>query len=199
MLSLLVGAAAVSAQQATPQPFPTPSTPNRTTQTPTRPTAPPGPGAQPPVTQPPARQPAPAAPAPASGPVAVPAPQIETAPSEATLGHPIYPQAQFLASYNAGQGQRYYLFGTTATYTQVTAFYRGALKQRGEIVFDEPQTMMFETGRYREETMAFPPGVTVKDYTWNNSAGYINPKRGVQPERFPTVIQIVPAPGGGQQ
>jgi hypothetical protein len=53
---------------------------------------------------------------------------------------------------------------------------------------------MFEVGRYREETMAFPPGVTVKDYTWGGSQGYINPKRGAQPDRFPTIVQLVPSP-----
>jgi len=42
--------------------------------------------------------------------------------------------------------------------------------------------------------MAYPPGVTVKDYTWNGSAGYINPKKLAQPARFPSVIQIVPSP-----
>jgi hypothetical protein len=34
----------------------------------------------------------------------------------------------------------------------------------------------------------------VKDYTWGGAAGYPNPKAGATPERFPTVIQIVPAP-----
>jgi hypothetical protein len=38
--------------------------------------------------------------------------------------------------------------------------------------------------------------VTVKDYTWNGSAGYMNPKRTGQPARFPSIIQIVPAPEG---
>jgi hypothetical protein len=55
---------------------------------------------------------------------------------------------------------------------------------------------MFETGRFREETMAFPPSVTVKDYTWGGSQGYLNPKRGAKPARFVTIIQIVPAPPG---
>jgi hypothetical protein len=50
---------------------------------------------------------------------------------------------------------------------------------------------MFEVGRFREETMAFPPGVTVKDYSPD---GYLNPKRGGEPARFRTIIQIVPAP-----
>jgi hypothetical protein len=55
---------------------------------------------------------------------------------------------------------------------------------------------MFDTGRFREETMAFPPSVTVKDYTFGGSQGYLNPKRGAKPARFATVIQIVPAPPG---
>ena len=68
------------------------------------------------------------------------------------------------------------------------------LKQRGELVYDEPPIHMFEVGRFREELMAFPPGVTVKDYSWAGSAGYLNPKRGAEPARFRTIIQIVPAP-----
>jgi hypothetical protein len=55
---------------------------------------------------------------------------------------------------------------------------------------------MFEVGRFREETMAFPPGVTIKDYTWNGSAGYMNPQRDGKPARFPSIIQIVPVPPG---
>jgi hypothetical protein len=43
--------------------------------------------------------------------------------------------------------------------------------------------------------MAFPPGVTVKDWTSSGRyPGYVNPKPGAQPARFPTVIQIVPLP-----
>jgi hypothetical protein len=55
---------------------------------------------------------------------------------------------------------------------------------------------MFEIGRFRNETMAFPPGVTVKDWTWGGSAGYLNPKRNSQPERYPTIVVIVPPPAG---
>jgi len=55
---------------------------------------------------------------------------------------------------------------------------------------------MFEVGRFREETMAFPPGVTIKDYTWNGSPGYLNPKKNGQPARFPSIIQIVPPQEG---
>ena len=117
-------------------------------------------------------------------------------PNEQTLGVSVYPGSQFITSYDAGRGQRYYLFGTTAGFAEIVAYYRTLLKQRGEVVFELPPIHMFEVGRFREETMAFPPGVTVKDYTWGGSEGYINPKRGAQPTHFRTVIQIVPAPAG---
>lgn len=125
-----------------------------------------------------------------------PASQDPGEPTEATLGMPIYPGAQFVVSYNAGRGQRYYLFGTNADFSQIVNYYRNVLKQRGDLIYQEPPIHMFEVGRFREETMAFPPGVTVKDYTWAGSAGYLNPKRGVEPARFKTIIQIVPAPAG---
>ncbi|PYQ82299.1 MAG: hypothetical protein DMG03_18020, partial [Acidobacteria bacterium] len=78
-----------AAQPPVPQPFPRPGAP---------------PQAPPPVTQPAPRQ-------------AQPAPQpaaAEGTPTEATLGVPIYPGSQFLASYDAGRGQRYYIFGSAA-------------------------------------------------------------------------------------
>lgn len=158
-----------AAMAQTPVPFPRPGTPTRTT---------------------------PIAPAPATqSAAAAPAPQTEE-PTEQMLGLPIYPGAQFLASYDAGRGQRYYLFGTSADFSQIVAYYRTVLKQRGELVYEEPPIHMFDVGRFREESMAFPPGVTVKDYTWAGSAGYLNPKRGAEPARFKTVIQLVPAPAG---
>lgn len=150
----------------TPQPFPRPGT---------RTTAP---------TQP---MPAQTTPPPA-------APADPNAPTEAMLGFVIYPGGQFIASYDAGRGQRYYLFGAAAGFTEVVNFYRSVLKERGNLVFDEPPTHMFEVGRFRDETMAFPPGVTIKDYTWGGSKGYPNPRRPANPDRFPTVIMIVPAP-----
>ena len=116
------------------------------------------------------------------------------APTDASLGLPIYPSAEFLSSYDAGRGQRYYLFGTNTPFAQIVDYYKNVLKQRGELVYDEPPIHMFEVGRFREEMMAFPPGVTVKDYSWAGSAGYLNPKRGAEPARFRTIIQIVPAP-----
>lgn len=110
------------------------------------------------------------------------------------LGLPIYPAAQFIASYDAGRGQRYYLFGSTIGFTDMVTYYRSALKQKGELIYEAPAIHMFEMGKFREDTMAFPPGVTVKDYTWGGSAGYLNPVPGGQPARFPTIIQLVAVP-----
>src|SRR3954470_11976483 len=81
----------VSAQ--TPAPFPRPG------QTSSRPPS------QPPPTQP-------ASPA---APVAqVPA----TSGDPGDLGVPIYPESQFITSYDAGRGQRYYLYGAEADFLQ---------------------------------------------------------------------------------
>jgi hypothetical protein len=166
-----LGALHVPLAFQTPQPFPRPGQPAQ----PTRPApqAPPAP-----------------APAPAT---AVPVrPASKEAPTEATLGVPIFPGAQFIASYDAGRGQRYYIFGSPASFVDLVAYYRTVLKQKGELVYDVPATHEFDVGKYREETMAFPPGVTIKDYQSDISQGYPNPKPGGQPTRFPTLIQIVP-------
>jgi hypothetical protein len=166
IVAACVTASVASIAAQTPVPFPRPGQPS----TPKPVVTPPG---QPPQAQTPAGE-----------------------PSEASLGVPLHPGAQFLVSFDAGRGQRYYLFGSNTAFSEIVAFYKTALKQRGEVVFEAPATHMFDIGRFREETMAFPPSVTVKDYTWGGSQGYLNPKRGAQPARFSTVIQIVPAPPG---
>lgn len=140
---------------------------------------------------PPPRPPASPARPPATTPVTTPA--DPNAPTEATLGVPLYPGVQFIASYDAGRGQRFYLFGSSAAFEVLVSYYRTLLKQRGELVFAVPATHEFDIGRFRDETMAFPPSVTIKDYESAVSQGYPNPKPGGQPPRFPTIIQIVPA------
>lgn len=157
-------------------------------QAPTAPAPFPAPATQPPPARPgtpPTAQPA--------VPVA-PVSPADNGPSETTLGVPIYPGAQFIASYDAGRNQRFYLFGTTASFVDLVTFYRNVLKQRGELIFDAPATHQFDVGRFREETMAFPPGVTIKDFQSQVSNGYPNPRPNGVPARFPTVIQIVPVP-----
>ena len=81
-------------------------------------------------------------------------------------------------------------------FAALVKYYQSALKTKGTLVFDAPAVHVFEVGRFREETMAYPPGVTIKDYTWNNSAGYQNPEKTGKPPRFPSIIQIVAVPPG---
>jgi hypothetical protein len=116
----------------------------------------------------------------------------EPVPTEAELGVPVYPGAKFLRSFDAGQGQRYYLYGSTASFAELVLYYRAQLKDKGDLVYDVPPVHMFEVGKFREETMAFPPGVTVKDYAAGGGKGYLVPTPGANPSRYPTVIQIVP-------
>ena len=131
------------------------------------------------------------------GPAAATAAALQTVdeapPTAATLGFPVYPAAQFITSYDAGRGQRYYLYGTNSEFEAMVRYYRNVLRERGNRVFDEPPTHIFEVGRFREREMAFPPSVTVKDYAWNGAEGYLNPAGG-EPARFRTIIQIVPSP-----
>lgn len=116
------------------------------------------------------------------------------APAAPALDMPLYPAAQYLTSYDAGQGQRYYLFGTTAPFADLVTYYRTQLRDRGTLVFEEPPTHMFDVGRFRSDSMAFPPSVTIKDWTFGGSQGYPNPVAGVDPARFPTIIIVVPPP-----
>jgi len=167
----LVAALAVA---QTPQPFPQPGG-GRTT--------------QPATATAPAPQPSAAA---APPPATAPAGAAEATPTQDTLGVPIFPNAQFLASYNAGRGQRYYLFGTAASFVDLVNYYRTVLKQRGELTYEVPATHEFDVGRFDEDRMAFPPGVVIKDFQSDVSQGYPNPVPGGQPARFTTVIQIVP-------
>src|SRR5688572_6774126 len=102
LLYVAVSAMAALASAQTPQPFPRP-------------------GAAPPSAP---SAPAPAAPPPPSTTAPPPAAPVDpAAPTEATLGFPIYPTAQFIASYDAGRGQRYYVFGAAAAYAELVAYY----------------------------------------------------------------------------
>lgn len=135
----------------------------------------------------------------AAAPVPVPGQPSVQRPTEAELGVSIYPTAVFLRSYDAGRGQRYYIFGVASPFAEMVTYYRNILKEKGNLVFEVPPTHVFEIGRFREETMAFPPSVTVKDYAFSGSGGYPNPVPGATPDRFQTLIQIVPAPTGTPQ
>jgi len=178
LISLML-AAALAQQPPVPQPFPRP-------------------GAAAPAR--PAEQQPPPAEAPAPSPVEAPPPlPVLEAPSAETLGVGIYPGAQFITSYDAGMGQRFYLYGTTASFTDLVTYYRNLLRERGDLVFRAPATHQFNIGRFRDETMAFPPSVTIKDYESATSRGFPNPTAGATPEQFRTVIQIVPNPPGARR
>jgi len=145
----------------------------------------------PPVQNPPIPRPFPGATAPATR-------QAELPPAENTLGGaPVYPTAEFLESFDAGRGQRYYLYGTNTGYETIVTYYRSVLRNGGREIFDAPAVHQFELGRFDENRMAFPPGVVVKDYSWNNSTGYLFVD-GTATKRYLTIIQIVPLEAAGR-
>src|SRR3972149_1529859 len=98
---VLLLVATLAQQPPVPQPFPRPGT--------SRPS--PEPSAPPPPRRPPVDP---------SG-----------VPTEASLGVPLYPNAQFIASYDAGRGQRFYIFGSATAFEVLVSYYRTLLRQRG--------------------------------------------------------------------
>lgn len=166
-------------QPSSPPPATTPSTPPATTPSTTTP----------PATTP-SRVPDQTAPAPVVS--------AASRPTERELGAPIYPTADYLDSYDAGQGQRYYLFGTNAAYADIVAYYKNVLHDSGHELFKAPAMQEFDLGKFRDDTMAYPPSVVVKDYTWaldgGRSDGYLAVD-GTKEKRYKTIIQIVPATG----
>jgi hypothetical protein len=188
----IAAAVSLSAQSVpVPRPFPGAGAPPQSS------TAPPAPE--------PARQPArpaqpPATSTPATTPATPPAsadaaPASEDAPP-ADL--PVYPAAEFLGAYDAGHGQRYYLYGTNVAYDAIVQYYRNTLRTGGREIFKQPLTRQFDLGRFDDDRMSFPPSVVVKDYTWNGSEGYLHVS-GTTETRYKTIIQIVPPPSAPGQ
>ena len=101
-----------------------------------------------------------------------------------TLGVPLYPTGQFIAPSMRDEGSAITSSERRAPFAELVTYYRTVLKERGDEVFEQPPTHIFEVGRFREETMAFPPSVTIKDWTSGGSAGYPNPRPGAQPRAF---------------
>ena len=130
----VVAHAAVFAQGAVPQPFPGSKPPTA---------SPPQP---PPVkpSQPPAAQPAPP----------VPSPPAAGTADAAVAGLPLFPQGQFLDSFDAGQGQRYYLYGTNAPFEEVAAHFRATLMSGGRQLYRTPAVHQFDLGRFDDQRMA---------------------------------------------
>jgi hypothetical protein len=172
-----------------PRPFPQPNQPSSPP-----PSTPPSSATTPPASAPRiTAQPAQSAPAPAVTPT-----PVANRPTERDLGVPIYPAADYLDSYDAGQGQRYYLFGTNAAFADIVTYYRNILHDSGHELFKAPAMQQFDLGKFRDDAMAYPPSVVVKDYTWaldgQRSDGYLA-VNGTTEKRYKTVIQIVPAVG----
>jgi hypothetical protein len=106
---------------------------------------------------------------------------------------PVYPSAEYLETFDAGSGQKYVLFGTNLAFADTLAYYRTVLKNGGREIYRTPATHQFDLGRFEENRMAYPPSVVIKDYTSNNSPGYLHVSGTVE-KRFKTIIQIVPPP-----
>jgi hypothetical protein len=139
---------------------------------------------------------------PSQAPASVPNRAMETSsqapagvPTEAMLGVSPYPTSEYLESFDAGRGQRYYLFGTNAAYAEIVGYYKNLMKNGGRTIFEAPAMQQWDLAKFNDQTMAFPPSVVVKDYSWNGSEGYLF-VNGAKEKRFKTVIQIVPTPAG---
>jgi hypothetical protein len=158
--------------------------------------------------QPPAPRPFPGAaqptatrtvdPAQPATPAVTPDPQVSASVPPGTPADvarvPIYPSAEYLDSFDAGKGQRSYLFGVNSPFATIVAYYRKVIGNGGRELFRTPGMQQFDLGRFQEETMAYPPSVVVKDYAWGETPGYLFVK-GTTEKRYQTVIQIVPPAG----
>jgi hypothetical protein len=69
----------------------------------------------------------------------------------------VYPSSQFLSAYDAGARQRYMLYGTTAGFAEIVAYYRTQLGDKGDLVFREPPTHVFEVGSSARTRWRFRP------------------------------------------
>ncbi len=166
-------------------PPPTSAPPPATTQAPPKPQPFPGAG----QTIPPPKPVTP--PAGAAAPATTP-PPAGTPTVQDLGGAPIFPGAEYLDSFVAGQGQRFYIYGTNSPYADIVLDYRNILKNAGHReIFRTPAMYQFDLARFQEETMAYPPSVVVKDYAWNDSPGYLV-VTGTIEKRFKTISQIVP-------
>jgi hypothetical protein len=186
-VAALFAVTALGARQTVPvpQPFPGSSTPSSPS---APPPAPDGRGSQqaPQAPPTPSRGSQPAQPSAASR-----GSQAPVLPSTV----PVYPAAEYLDSFDAGSGQRYYLYGTNLPYADLVAYYRTVLKNGGRELYKTPGMWQFDLGRFQDD-MAYPPSIVVKDYFSENSPGYLFAD-GTSEKRYRTIIQIVP-PGPGK-
>jgi hypothetical protein len=138
----------------------------------------------PPVQAPPKPTPTPT---PQAGPTGQPAavdPQL--------AGVPIYPGVDFLESFDIGDGQSLFVFGTNDMYESVVAFYKNEVGRATEVSKREPAIQQFDLGSTSGGSITKQrPSVLVKDFTWPDPAGYLHVS-GAAATRYKTLIQIIP-------
>jgi len=115
------------------------------------------------------------------------------APSETLLGIKIYPNAEYLESFDVGRGQKCYLFGTNMAFTDIVLYYKGQFRgNTGRELFKMPQVQWWDLGSFDDKTMAMQPSVVVKDYSAVDGGGYLFIKGATQ-KKYKTLIQVVPS------
>ena len=88
-------------------------------------------------------------------------------------GVPLYPTAEYLDTFDAGAASSTSLRHERAVRRDRVVLQDDAQDRRARSCSARQPTHQFDLGRFQEERMAFPPSVVVKDYTWNNSPGYL--------------------------
>jgi len=115
------------------------------------------------------------------------------APSETLLGIKIYPNAEYLESFDVGRGQKCYLFGTNMAFTDIVLYYKGQFRgNTGRELFKMPPVQWWDLGNFDDKTMAMQPSVVVKDYSAVDGGGYLFISGATQ-KKYKTLIQVVPS------
>jgi len=109
-----------------------------------------------------------------------------------SLGIKIYPNAEYLESFDVGRGQKCYLFGTNMAFTDIVLCYKGQFRgNSGRELFKMPPVQWWDLGSFDDKSMAMQPSVVVKDYSANDGGGYLFINGGTQ-KKYKTIIQVVP-------
>jgi hypothetical protein len=180
LMMLAITVATPSAQSGAPVPRPFPGAPAPSTSSGPPPASPQAPVAAPAQT-PPA----------AAAQVQAPAPAAASTGPELPGVPPTYPAAEYLEAFDAGAGQRYYLYGTNAPFAEIVSYYRTVMKNGGREIYRTPGMHQFDLGRFNDERMVYPPSVVIKDYAGGTTPGYLY-VAGTEERRYRTIIQIVP-------
>ncbi len=145
----------------------------------------PFPGAQTPVST---AKPTAPTPTPAAG------AQNWSAVDPSLAGVPPYQGAEFLGSFDAGRGQRLFVFGTNDDYAEVVRVYKTLFRKSGVEVSRTPRIQQFDFDRASfDSNTQQRPSVLVKDYAWPQPTDAYVHVAGTVEKRFRTLIQVIPA------